>query len=111
MLILGADSNNLDISCLICHIFSSYSDGATGARPKTRVGGGRLHEDRIKVCVRKRPLSKREAKSGEEDMVQAASTTTLVVSEPKQAVDLTAYTRQVKYYSCSHIMWPRYLCW
>lgn len=78
-------------------VTSSYSDGAAGARPKTRTGGGRLHEDRIKVCVRKRPLSKREAKSGEEDMVQAASTTTLVVSEPKQAVDLTAYTRQVKY--------------
>lgn len=32
-------------------------------------------------------------------MIQAASTTTLVVSEPKQAVDLTAYTLQVnKFY-------------
>ncbi|XP_060563400.1 kinesin-like protein KIF24, partial [Ruditapes philippinarum] len=68
--------------------------GSSGARPKSRPGGGRLHEDKIKVCVRKRPLSKRESRSGEEDMIQAASTTTLVVSEPKQAVDLTAYTLQ-----------------
>ncbi|KAL4228105.1 Kinesin-like protein kif24 [Mactra antiquata] len=68
--------------------------GGTGVRPKGRPGSGRLHEDKIKVCVRKRPLSKREIRSGEEDMIQAASTTTLVVSEPKQAVDLTAYTLQ-----------------
>jgi len=45
--------------------------------------------------VRKRPLNKRESKAGEDDMVHAASTTTIVVSEPKQAVDLTAYTLQV----------------
>ncbi|XP_053406268.1 kinesin-related protein 3-like [Mercenaria mercenaria] len=68
--------------------------GGSGARTKLRPGAGRLHEDKIKVCVRKRPLSKREVRSGEEDMIQAASTTTLVVSEPKQAVDLTAYTLQ-----------------
>ncbi|XP_052791398.1 uncharacterized protein LOC128225569 [Mya arenaria] len=65
---------------------------STTARPKSRPGSSRLNVDRIKVCVRKRPLSKREVRSGEEDMVHAGSTTTIVVSEPKQAVDLTAYT-------------------
>ena len=77
------------------YMYLNWTGGNSGARPKSRPGGGRLHEDKIKVCVRKRPLSKRESRSGEEDMIQAASTTTLVVSEPKQAVDLTAYTLQV----------------
>ena len=54
-----------------------------------------MGEEKIKVCVRKRPLSGKEIKSGEEDMTKAVSTTTLTVSEPKQAVDLTAYTLQV----------------
>ena len=54
-----------------------------------------MGEEKIKVCVRKRPLSGKDIKSGEEDMTKAVSTTTLTVSEPKQAVDLTAYTLQV----------------
>ena len=45
--------------------------------------------------MRKRPLSRREIKSGEEDMARAVSTTTMTISEPKQAVDLTAYTLKV----------------
>ena len=58
-------------------------------------GGSRMGEEKIKVCVRKRPLSRREVKSGEEDMARAVSTTTMTISEPKQAVDLTAYTLKV----------------
>ncbi|KAH3840405.1 kinesin-related protein 3-like [Dreissena polymorpha] len=66
--------------------------GSSATKVKAKPGSSRLNVDRIKVCVRKRPLSKRESRLGEEDMVRAASTTTLIVSEPKQAVDLTAYT-------------------
>ena len=66
----------------------------SSAKPKTR-GASRMGEEKIKVCVRKRPLSGKEIRSGEDDMAQAVSTTTLTVSEPKQAVDLTAYTLQV----------------
>ncbi|OWF46911.1 uncharacterized protein LOC110454998 [Mizuhopecten yessoensis] len=54
--------------------------------------GGLLGDERIRVCVRKRPMNKREIKNKEEDICKAESTTTLTVNEPKQAVDLTAYT-------------------
>ncbi|KAK6188934.1 hypothetical protein SNE40_005008 [Patella caerulea] len=51
-------------------------------------------EARIRVCVRKRPLTKKESKSVDEDIVLAESTTTLTVNEPKLAVDLKPYTLQ-----------------
>lgn len=57
-------------------------------------GGG---DEKIKVCVRKRPSNKKEIKCGESDIVAAVSTTTLVVNEPKVAVDLTPHTLQVSY--------------
>ncbi|CAL1527967.1 unnamed protein product [Lymnaea stagnalis] len=53
-----------------------------------------LGDEKIKVCVRKRPLTKKEIKLKEEDIVTIESTTTLVVNEPKLAVDLKAYTLQ-----------------
>lgn len=59
-----------------------------------KLGGG---DEKIKVCVRKRPLNKKEIKCGESDIVAAVSTTTLVVNEPKVAVDLTPHTLQVSY--------------
>nr|KAG5703622.1 hypothetical protein BaRGS_002496 [Batillaria attramentaria] len=49
-------------------------------------------EERIRVCVRKRPLSRREIRASEQDIVTAESTNTVVVKEPKVAVDLTAFT-------------------
>jgi hypothetical protein len=52
-------------------------------------------EERIQVCVRKRPRNKREIKNTDDDIVKAESTTTLTVNEPKSAVDLRAYTLQV----------------
>ncbi|XP_069137468.1 uncharacterized protein [Argopecten irradians] len=54
--------------------------------------GGLLGDERIRVCVRKRPMNRRELKNKEVDVCKAESTTTLTVNEPKQAVDLTAYT-------------------
>ena len=55
----------------------------------------KANDEKIKVCVRKRPLNKREVKSGETDIVNAESTTTIIVNESKHAVDLSAYTLQV----------------
>lgn len=52
-------------------------------------------DERIRVCVRKRPLNRREIKSSDADVVDAESTTTVVVKEPKVAVDLTAFTLKV----------------
>lgn len=53
-----------------------------------KYGGG---EEKIKVCVRKRFLNKKEIKCGESDIVVVVSIITLVVNESKVAVDLILY--------------------
>ncbi|XP_067664955.1 uncharacterized protein [Haliotis asinina] len=55
-------------------------------------------EDRIRVCVRKRPVSHREERHGDDDIVHAEGTNSVVVNEPKQAVDLTAFTLQHEFF-------------
>ncbi|CAG5129394.1 unnamed protein product [Candidula unifasciata] len=55
---------------------------------------GKATYNTIKVCVRKRPLTRRELRAKEEDIVHTESTNTLIVNEPKLAVDLKAYTLQ-----------------
>jgi hypothetical protein len=68
-----------------------------GAKPKQKPGSYRTPGDeKIKVCVRKRPLSKKERRT-DKDIITADSTTTIKLLEPKFAVDLTAYTLQVNY--------------
>jgi len=47
------------------------------------------------VCVRKRPLSKAEINSSEEDVVTVIDNTTIELTAPKLAVDLTKYTQKV----------------
>lgn len=64
------------------------------SRSATNRGARDRVDDKIKVCVRKRPLTRREQKSKDEDIVGVESTTTLIVNEPKLAVDLKAYTLQ-----------------
>ena len=54
-----------------------------------------VKDDKIRVCVRKRPLSRRESRAADPDIIDAESTTTVVVKEPKVAVDLTAFTMKV----------------
>lgn len=61
-------------------------------KSKVRASGRLTKDERIRVCVRKRPLSRREIRSSEQDIVTAESTTTVVIKEPKVAVDLTAFT-------------------
>ena len=51
-------------------------------------------DTRIKVLVRKRPLSKTEKKEADIDIVQSVSKRTLLVHEPKLSVDLTASSDQ-----------------
>lgn len=53
-----------------------------------KYGGG---DEKIKVCVRKRFLNKKEIKCGESDIVVVVSIITLVVNELKVAVDLILY--------------------
>ncbi|KAF7727774.1 Kinesin-like protein kif24 [Apophysomyces ossiformis] len=50
-----------------------------------------LHQ-RIRVCVRKRPLSKKEMSSGESDIAPVVGTRTIQVNAPRSRIDLTRYT-------------------
>ncbi|KAJ2241186.1 hypothetical protein GGI13_007426, partial [Coemansia sp. RSA 455] len=84
-----------------------------GARPTTSRGGGRgessfglaprektppsnLH-DKIRVCVRKRPLSTKEKDRGDKDIVVATGARSLSVMEPKVKVDLTKYIEESRF--------------
>ncbi|CAO3644381.1 unnamed protein product [Cunninghamella blakesleeana] len=51
-------------------------------------------QQRIRVCVRKRPLSKKELSSGENDISQIVGPHTIQLNAPKTRVDLTRYTEQ-----------------
>ncbi|OBZ84750.1 Kinesin-related protein 6 [Choanephora cucurbitarum] len=49
---------------------------------------------KIRVCVRKRPLSKKEIEKGDRDMAPTLGTRSLQINEPKLRLDLTKYTEQ-----------------
>lgn len=54
--------------------------------------------EKIRVCVRKRPLGMREVHRGEINIITVEDKETLLVHEKKEAVDLTQYILQVKYF-------------
>ncbi|ORX54370.1 kinesin-domain-containing protein [Hesseltinella vesiculosa] len=49
---------------------------------------------RIRVCVRKRPLSRKERTNGELDISQLVGAHTIQLNAPKTKVDMTPYTEQ-----------------
>ncbi|KAJ2884157.1 hypothetical protein IWW38_005458, partial [Coemansia aciculifera] len=53
--------------------------------------------DKIRVCVRKRPLSTKEKERGDKDVVQATGARSLAVLEPKVKVDLTKYIEESRF--------------
>ncbi|TKS78641.1 Kinesin-like protein KIF24 [Collichthys lucidus] len=53
---------------------------------------------RISVCVRKRPLTHAECRRGESDVVTTLSGECVTVHESKEAVDLTQYILQHRFY-------------
>ncbi|KAM7391949.1 hypothetical protein PAMP_022595 [Pampus punctatissimus] len=55
-------------------------------------------EQRISVCVRKRPLTHAESRRGEADVVTTSGGECVIVHESKEAVDLTQYILQHKFY-------------
>ncbi|XP_068957997.1 kinesin-like protein KIF24 isoform X2 [Petaurus breviceps papuanus] len=54
--------------------------------------------DKIRVCVRKRPLGIREERRGEINIITVEDKETLLVYEKKEAVDLTQYILQHVFY-------------
>jgi hypothetical protein len=78
---------------------SRESSASSSSKAKVRASGrGVTKDDRIRVCVRKRPLSRREIRASDADIVEATSTSSVLVKEPKVAVDLTAFTMKVHFY-------------
>ncbi|KAJ2729555.1 hypothetical protein H4R23_003462 [Coemansia sp. Cherry 401B] len=90
----------------------SLAPGATGLRPKTAhrsvrdesgLGLAPIKEipsnlnDKIRVCVRKRPLNGKEREKGEKDVVVSNSNRSLSVMEPKVKVDLTKYIEESRF--------------
>ncbi|KAJ2439271.1 hypothetical protein GGF42_008010, partial [Coemansia sp. RSA 2424] len=53
--------------------------------------------DKIRVCVRKRPLSTRERERGDKDVVLTTGARSLAVLEPKVKVDLTKYIEESRF--------------
>lgn len=51
--------------------------------------------EKIRVCVRKRPLGMKEVRRGEINIITIEDKETLLVHEKKEAVDLTQYILQV----------------
>ncbi|KAG2235881.1 hypothetical protein INT48_008184 [Thamnidium elegans] len=49
---------------------------------------------KIRVCVRKRPLSKKELEKADKDVAPLNGTRSLQINEPKLRLDLTRYTEQ-----------------
>ncbi|XP_007498939.1 kinesin-like protein KIF24 isoform X2 [Monodelphis domestica] len=54
--------------------------------------------EKIRVCVRKRPLGTKEEKRGEFNIITVEDKETLLVSEKKEAVDLSQYILQHVFY-------------
>ena len=50
--------------------------------------------DRIRVCVRKRPLNRKESARNEQDITIVKGRKSLIMNEPKSKVDLTKYIEQ-----------------
>ncbi|KAJ2696450.1 Kinesin- protein 6, partial [Coemansia spiralis] len=85
----------------------SLAPAAGGLRPKTahrttRSGeGGREMpsnlNDKIRVCVRKRPVTNKEKAKGEKDIVQPTGPRSLAVMEPKVKVDMTKYIEESRF--------------
>ncbi|XP_056275216.1 uncharacterized protein LOC130196855 isoform X2 [Pseudoliparis swirei] len=62
--------------------------------PNKKQPGGQ----RISVCLRKRPLMHTECRRGEADVVTTPSGECVIVHESKEAVDLSQYTLQHRFY-------------
>ncbi|KAJ3148782.1 Kinesin-like protein kif24 [Geranomyces michiganensis] len=67
---------------------------APGAQSAVKGGSMSSLTDRIRVCVRKRPLNSKEIKKNEADIARVTGRRTVNIDEPKVKVDLTRYIEQ-----------------
>ncbi|XP_035168111.1 kinesin-like protein KIF2A [Oxyura jamaicensis] len=81
---VDATNPNYEIMCMIRDF-----RGSLEYRPLTTADP--INEHRICVCVRKRPLNKKETLMKDLDVITIPSKDVVMVHEPKQKVDLTRY--------------------
>ena len=73
--------------------FTSSDRKVTSRKPS---GVARNRDERIRVCVRKRPLLKKESKRQETDVVTVQNPDVVVVEESKVTIDLSKYVQKVR---------------
>ena len=71
---------------------TSLVSSITSSRSKS---ANKNSSDKIKVCVRKRPLNRKEKNSKETDIITMENRHECIVSETKTAVDLTKFIQKV----------------
>ncbi|XP_070795077.1 kinesin-like protein KIF24 [Pituophis catenifer annectens] len=84
----------------VAHI-SGYNYGVPHSLTRTIAGEKEapwIETDKIRVCVRKRPLGLREERRGEVNILTVEDKETLLLHEKKEAVDLTQYILQHVFY-------------
>uniref|UniRef100_A0A8C5RQY9 Kinesin-like protein KIF24 n=1 Tax=Laticauda laticaudata TaxID=8630 RepID=A0A8C5RQY9_LATLA len=84
----------------VAHI-SGYNYGVPHSYTRTTAGEKEtpwIETDKIRVCVRKRPLGLREERRGEVNILTVEDKETLLLHEKKEAVDLTQYILQHVFY-------------
>ncbi|KAF9095052.1 Kinesin-like protein kif24 [Mortierella sp. AD031] len=77
---------------------NAYSVPASGRGPLGRISSYTVNDmaAKIRVCVRKRPLSNKETSRGEKDMASVTGRQ-LAVDEPKVRLDMTKYIERHKF--------------
>lgn len=78
-------------SCLFCIIIVFNSEYRQTLDIKPLTENDAVEDHLITVCVRKRPLNRKEINRKEVDVLTVPSKNQLIVHEPKNKVDLTKY--------------------
>ncbi|KAF7722586.1 Kinesin-like protein kif24 [Apophysomyces ossiformis] len=73
---------------------SPFSTSVTSVASVANVSAQSDLNQKIRVCVRKRPLNKKELEKGEKDIAPTVGVRSINVNEPKMKVDLTKYIEQ-----------------
>ena len=84
----------------IISVEDGYNYGVPSSKPRlslAKKNSALPAEARIRVCVRKRPLSVEERQTGECDIVEVTGTDVVTVYAPKVSVDLSKYTQTVSW--------------
>lgn len=74
---------------IFCHLLGREYQRQIDFKPIT--ANDMVEDHQITVCVRKRPLNKREMSKKEVDVISVPTKDTVIVHEPKNKVDLTKY--------------------